>query len=59
MGVDFPMPVMLKINLPNVKPDSGTPQFFLPKIENKVEDELKEEPSLKVSKFDININSNL
>lgn len=27
MGVDFPMPVMLKVNLPKVKPDSGTPQF--------------------------------
>lgn len=27
MGVDFPMPVMLKINEPEIKPDSATPQF--------------------------------
>ncbi|MEM9078620.1 MAG: ATP-binding protein [Bacteroidota bacterium] len=27
MGVDFPMPVMLKINQPDTKPDSATPQF--------------------------------
>jgi hypothetical protein len=27
MGVDFPMPVILKINKPNVLPDSATPQF--------------------------------
>lgn len=27
MGVDFPMSVMLKINLPKVKPNSDTPQF--------------------------------
>lgn len=27
MGVDFPMPVMLKINEPDIKPDSATPQF--------------------------------
>ena len=27
MGVDFPMPVMLKISEPMVKPDSSTPQF--------------------------------
>lgn len=27
MGVDFPMPVMLKINQPETKPDSATPQF--------------------------------
>lgn len=27
IGVDFPMPVMLKIDLPETKPDSGTPQF--------------------------------
>jgi len=27
MGVDFPMPVMLKINEPNTKPDSSTPLF--------------------------------
>ncbi|WP_297334018.1 ATP-binding protein [Flavobacterium sp.] len=27
MGVDFPMPVMLKVNSPNVLPDSNTPQF--------------------------------
>lgn len=28
MGVDFPMPVMLKINMPKVKPNSDTPQFI-------------------------------
>src|SRR5690554_3020737 len=27
IGVDFPMPVMLKINQPETKPDSATPQF--------------------------------
>lgn len=27
MGVDLPMPVMLKINEPKIKPDSATPQF--------------------------------
>lgn len=27
MGVDFPMPVMLKIKQPETKPDSATPQF--------------------------------
>ena len=27
MGVDFPMPVILKINKPNTLPDSATPQF--------------------------------
>lgn len=27
MGVDFPMPVMLKIDKPHTPPDSGTPQF--------------------------------
>ncbi|MBN8696466.1 MAG: ATP-binding protein [Bacteroidetes bacterium] len=27
MGVDFPMPVILKINKPNILPDSATPQF--------------------------------
>lgn len=27
MGVDFPMPVMLKINKPKIEPDSATPQF--------------------------------
>ena len=27
MGVDFPMPVMLKINKPRVEPDSSTPNF--------------------------------
>jgi hypothetical protein len=31
MGVDFPMPVMLKINQAETKPDSATPQF---KIKN-------------------------
>ncbi|WP_350069726.1 ATP-binding protein [Imperialibacter sp.] len=32
MGVDFPMPVMLKINKPETEPDSDTPQFKM-KIE--------------------------
>ena len=41
MGVDFLMPVMLKIDRPTVEPDYGTPQFLLPKIEKKVEEELK------------------
>ncbi|PKA99662.1 hypothetical protein B0O79_3380 [Flavobacteriaceae bacterium MAR_2009_75] len=27
MGVDFPMPVMLKVIMPNIKPDSDTPLF--------------------------------
>jgi DNA helicase HerA-like ATPase len=27
MGVDFPMPVMLKINKPKIEPDSATPLF--------------------------------
>lgn len=27
MGVDFPMPVMLKVDLPQVEPNSHTPQF--------------------------------
>ncbi len=27
MGVDFPMPVMLKIHEPKIKPDSSTPKF--------------------------------
>lgn len=27
MGVDFPMPVMLKVNLPQTEPNSHTPQF--------------------------------
>jgi len=27
MGVDFPMPVMLKINRPKIEPDSSTPNF--------------------------------
>jgi DNA helicase HerA-like ATPase len=27
MGVDFPMPVMLKVDLPKIKPNSGTPLF--------------------------------
>lgn len=31
MGVDFPMPVMLKINQPETKPDSATPQFKMKK----------------------------
>lgn len=35
MGVDFPMPVMLKVNLPKVKPDSGTPQFQYQEKEKK------------------------
>ena len=28
MGVDFPMPVILKIDKPNLLPDSATPQFI-------------------------------
>ncbi len=28
-GVDFPMPLLLKVSLPKEKPDSGTPQFKL------------------------------
>jgi len=27
MGVDFPMPVMLKVNMPKIKPNSDTPLF--------------------------------
>ena len=27
MGVDFPMPVMLKVYMPSVLPDSETPRF--------------------------------
>jgi DNA helicase HerA-like ATPase len=27
MGVDFPMPVLLKINAPTIKPKSDTPRF--------------------------------
>lgn len=27
MGVDFPMPVMLKVDLPQTEPNSHTPQF--------------------------------
>lgn len=27
MGVDFPMPVMLKVDLPNIEPNSSTPLF--------------------------------
>ena len=27
MGVDFPMPVILKINKPSIEPHSKTPQF--------------------------------
>ena len=30
MGVDFPMPVVLKVNKPIVEPNSATPQFVLP-----------------------------
>lgn len=33
MGVDFPMPIMLKINKPATEPNSGTPQFKLPQNE--------------------------
>ena len=29
MGVDFPMPVMLKVDLPEIKPNSDTPLFTL------------------------------
>lgn len=27
MGVDFPMPVMLKVDLPIIEPNSSTPLF--------------------------------
>ena len=27
MGVDFPMPVMLKVKMPNITPNSDTPLF--------------------------------
>lgn len=27
MGVDFPMPVMMKLDLPTIQPDSETPKF--------------------------------
>lgn len=27
MGVDFPMPVIIKVNMPTIEPDSATPQF--------------------------------
>ena len=27
MGVDFPMPVMLKVDLPKIEPNSSTPLF--------------------------------
>lgn len=33
MGVDFPMPLMIKIDLPQIKPDSDTPLFKLAKQE--------------------------
>lgn len=26
-GVDFPMPIMIKVDMPNVKPESGTPKL--------------------------------
>lgn len=29
MGVDFPMPVMLKVDLPQIEPNSHTPQFSI------------------------------
>ncbi|GAB5473563.1 MAG: ATP-binding protein [Maribacter sp.] len=29
MGIDFPMPVILKVNLPKIKPNSDTPLFKL------------------------------
>jgi hypothetical protein len=29
MGVDFPMPLMLKIAMPKIVPDSETPLFVL------------------------------
>jgi len=32
MGVDFPMPVMMKIDKPQIKPDSSTPNFKLNSI---------------------------
>jgi hypothetical protein len=27
MGVDFPMPVMMKVDRPKIEPDSSTPLF--------------------------------
>lgn len=35
MGVDFPMPVMLKVDKPKITPNSDTPLFKLPIIEAK------------------------
>lgn len=35
MGVDFPMPVMMKIDLPRIAPDSSTPIFCVAKKEIK------------------------
>ncbi|CAZ98437.1 ATP-binding protein [Zobellia galactanivorans] len=29
MGIDFPMPVMLKVNMPTIKPNSETPLFTI------------------------------
>jgi cation transport regulator ChaC/energy-coupling factor transporter ATP-binding protein EcfA2 len=36
MGVDFPMPVMLKVKMPTIKPNSSTPLFKLPIMKNKI-----------------------
>lgn len=35
MGIDFPMPVMLKVQLPEIEPNSSTPLFKLPKVKKK------------------------
>lgn len=39
MGVDFPMPIVLKVTAPKIKPDSKTPQF---KKKTKVEESIKD-----------------
>lgn len=37
MGVDFPMPVMMKIDKPQIEPDSSTPNFKTNSIIEKIE----------------------
>lgn len=39
MGVDFPMPVMLKVKIPTIKPNSSTPLFKLPEYKSKAKEE--------------------
>jgi len=36
MGVDFPMPVMMKLYKPIIEPDSSTPSFIKPKAQSHV-----------------------